>query len=80
MKSRLIVAVATMVTLVGGASLASAEESGGEGCPNWGGLSGCTAENVQAFCVDYYATHYPGCTVTSWHCSSQGNYNCFTTQ
>ena len=79
MKSRLIVAVATMVTLVGGASLASAEESG-EGCPNWGGLSGCTAENVQAFCVDYYATHYPGCTVTSWHCSSQGNYNCFTTQ
>lgn len=80
MKSGLIVAIATAVTLVGGASLASAEESGGEGCPNWAGLSGCTEGGAMQFCQTYYSTHYPDCTVTSAHCSSLGNYNCFTTQ
>jgi hypothetical protein len=80
MKSGLIVAIATAVTLVGGASLASAEEGGGEGCPNFAGFSGCTEGSAMAWCQGYYAGVYPGCTVTSAHCSSLGNYNCFTTQ
>ncbi len=80
MHRRQVLLVAVAAALLGGSNLL-AERQQEPNCPNWGGGSGCSSsEGALEFCRGYYLGAYPGCTVTSAHCSSLGNYNCFTQQ
>ena len=71
----------SLVTVFAGTAVASTPRKESENCPDGFAFGAeCVAENALTSCQTQADAAYKNCTVLCAHCSSLGNFNCFTTQ